>query len=361
MSRLRGTLSSVIFATAFAFMLWLSHVALAQRGTCSNIGGSGAMDVRASAESALPVAVVQFCTGTTLAIILMACFAVAAIAWIGLVRYRAPLVTVIGSIALALACAATFPYVASTDPYAYAMYGYEAMGGAAQTPIAQLHQLFPSSSIDRKDNYGPLATMEYEALAFASKGSLRRFIIVERLANLVLVFVVSGCCIVLRAPGSSRVGAALAAFHPIVIVESIAFCHGDILMVTLLSLAFVAYRRSQVVLCCVLIVLAVEVRSVAGLAFLVLLAELSFTQRLRDMWRALTSSALAALATAAISMVLFGRFSVGGSPLGESWSAPMLMLAGTVFGGKSRARDRWCASGSHRAVRGFLLHSITTL
>lgn len=300
------------------------------------------LQARSSTGLSLPVPVVQMCDNHTLPLLLVA-FALAACAGWAMMLQHMPRKWIAALCACAgLGCAIAFPYVPSTDPYAYALYGYEAAHGA--TPYAashartsdrsralnELYRLFPPGSSNRVANYGPVAVLQYQAVAFAAGDSLRRFVIFQRLCNAALLVLLAWLLRFVRPPQIGRTQAAWAAFHPLMLLESVAFGHGDILMLVLLCAALAAYRKGLPALCAALIVLGAEVRLVAALGLAVLFIELG-RRDVRGLVRSVCAAAAAFAGTAAAAMVVYGKFTFGGAPAIEAFSSPAI-LAFDAFG-----------------------------
>lgn len=290
----------------------------------------------------LPVPVVQMCDNRTLPLLLIALALTACAGWAVMLRHM-PRRWIIAACACAgLGCAIAFPYVPSTDPYAYALYGFEAAHGATpyvasharasnqSQALSRLYRFFPPGSSNRVANYGPVAVLQYQAVAFAAGERLGRFVLFQRLCNAALLVLLAWLLRLVRPPQIGRTQAAWVAFHPLMLLESVAFGHGDILMLVLLCAALAAYRSGRPALCAALVILGAEVRLVAALALAVLFIELSR----RDV-RGLVLAACAALATfagtAAAATAVYGKFTFGGAPAIEAFSSPAI-LAFDAFG-----------------------------
>jgi hypothetical protein len=303
----------------------------------------GHIQARTASGAALPVPVVQMCSDHILAIILVACTIFASLAWIGILRWAVPAPALAVCVITAAAVSLAFPYVATTDPYAYALYGFQAAHGhtpyltvqnsaaAPSTALRTLYDFFPADSTNRRANYGPAAVLEYHAAALAARDSLTRFLNLQRLVNISLICVLGWLLTLLRPPGQRKIDAAFSAFHPLLLIESVAFMHGDILMMVLLCLALLAYRKDRVAVCASLIVLAAEVRVIAGLALIAVLMQCAQDRRTRDLLKALSASSATFAATAALAIVTYHAFTLGGSPAIDAYSSP-LILAFDSFG-----------------------------
>lgn len=339
---------AVTAAAAFGYCGALAGLAIwsarALHGTaCQDVYfGYQQLQARTSVGLSLPLPVVQMCDSRLLPLLLVALTLVASAGW-AVLLVRTPRRAAVGTCAaIGLACAMLFPYVPSTDPYAYALYGYEALHGAtpyaaspasasnASHALNALYRLFPPRSSNRVANYGPVAVLQYEAVAFAAGDNLAHFIVLQRVCNAALLALLAWLLSLVRPPGTSRRRAAWIAFHPLLLLESVAFGHGDLLMLVLLCAALAAYRNRSNALCTVLIVLAAEVRLVAALALAVLFIELSRSD-VRALVRCMCATGAAFALTAAASIAYYGTFTFGGAPAIEAYSSPAI-LALDAFG-----------------------------
>jgi hypothetical protein len=342
--------AAAVYIAAFLGLGAGSARLLSTRGVCADVGAFGILQARSSLGGSLPVPVVAMCSHIALPLLLILCVIAASFAWWMLLRSGAPraVLAICGVIAAAMSL--FFPYVSTTDPYAYATYGYEAAHGISPyrqppdlprdtgAPLKTLYAFFPRGSWNRVANYGPVAVAQYDLLARIAGNSLQRFVVLSRVFNLGLL--------VLLALALRRVGGnAFVAFHPLLLIESVAFAHGDVLFLVLLAFAYVAYRRGSLVLCASLIVLATEVRAVAGLAFVVLVLALLQEERTRDLLRPVTAASIIAAISVAVSFLAYGGFTLGGSPAVAPYSAPLALAlnlhgvshTGIVLGGALQA------------------------
>lgn len=307
--------------------------------TCQDIGFAGHRDVVGSIGTSLPFPVIQFCGTTAFAVALMIVVPVAVVAWLLLVKApRALAIPVFGVLCF---CALTFPYIASSDPYAYAYYGYESVSGIrpysaapngeSNEALNRLEQLFPPGSSVRMPNYGPVALAEYALLAKTAGRSLLRFVLTARAFNLLLVLLCGFLC-ALAAPAGISHWKAFAYFaNPLVLVESVAFAHSDILMLALLLGAFVGYKSGRLALCASLIVLAMLTRSIAGLAFIPLILTVARERGLRHCFGIAAGACVTIALTALFSYAFFGGFGLGGSPAIETFSSPASVILSFVI------------------------------
>jgi hypothetical protein len=341
--RLAQPAAAALYCVLFCSLGVLSARALP--GTvCGDVYfGFREVQARSSLGLSLPVPVIQMCAGYALPLLLAGFTLAACAAWALVARARARVGTAAVCAAVALAAAIAFPYVPSTDPYAYALYGYEAMhgitpyadtvqaGSPQPEPLAKLYQFFPRPSSNRVANYGPLAVLQYEAVARVSGNSLGRFVLLLRCLNAALLLALAWLLTLLRPPGTARVQAAWVAFHPLLLLESVAFAHGDLLMIVLLCAALVLYRRGAYSLCAAVIVAAAEVRLAAALALLVLCVEVDRRYGISRLVRTVAAAAATLGVSAAASIVAYGSFTLGGAPAIEAFSSPAI-LAFNAFG-----------------------------
>jgi hypothetical protein len=155
----------------------------------------------------------------------------------------------------------------------------------------------------------------------------------------------------LRAPGTGRLQSAFVAFHPLVLIESIAFVHGDILMIVLLCAALAAYRKGAVEACALLIALATEVRVIAGLALLVLVMKAAQERDARSVLRALGASSLTVALTGGWAIASLGTFALGGSPALGPYTSPMLL----TFNAAAASMHHIALGGASQAIAGLAI------
>lgn len=330
--------AAILYALAFAALGAVSSFYAPYKGVCSDFIGFRSLHASSSYGASLPIPVVQMCSGIVLPALLIAGCIVASLAWIALRKYLPSTWVLVTCIGVALLAALWFPYIATTDPYAYALYGYEAKAGlgpysskdnctsaGCHEPLSTLYRLFPSGSSQRSANYGPLAIAEYQLIATVAGNSLRNFLLYMRLLNALLLLTIAWACLHIRRE-SSGVTAAFTVFHPLMMLESVSFLHGDVLMLSLLCGAAVAYSKRSIAMCALLIVLAAEVRAVAGLAMIVLLIRMFDERDLRATVTAILTASAATLLTGLASLRTYGTFTAGASPAVDSFSSPMVLL-----------------------------------
>lgn len=337
MNGFRGAIAAIAYAAILAALSFSSLRFIHQHGVCSDVSVLGHVYARSAIGALLPIPVIQLCSDVTAASLLILGVVAASCAWAAAMRWTPRAWVLIPCMTAGTLSCAFFPYIATTDPYAYAVYGYEALLGQnpysssqqavkSSSPALQtLYGFFPSGSVDRTANYGPAAVLQYREIARASGGSLGRFVMLGRFTNVVLLLVLAWLLMLLRAPGTGRLRSALVAFHPLMLVESIAFVHGDVLMLVLLCAALAAYRKNAIEICAVLIVLGMEVRVIAGLALVVLLMKAGQERDMRTIFRAACASAFAVALTAIPTLAAYGTFTLGGSPALGPYTSPMVL------------------------------------
>jgi hypothetical protein len=337
--RMRAAAAASAYCLSFVALALFSAKALPAHGSCQDIYFAvHHVEARSSIGASLPVPVIQMCAGSALPALLVVLTIAASLAWIAVLRWMPRTWVLCACAFTAIAVSTSFAYVPSTDPYAYALYGYKAAHGASpytatdtasngspSNVLAALYEFFPRGSTDRIANYGPAALFEYETIAYAAGDSLHRFVILLRGANACLVIILAWLLSMLRPPGVSRSRAAWVAFHPLVLLESVAFAHGDLLMIVLLCAAFAAYRKGALSSCAMLIVAAAEVRMTAGLALLVLAVEVERRYGFSRVLRTAAAAAATLGVSAAASMIAYGSFTLGGAPALEAYSSPMML------------------------------------
>jgi hypothetical protein len=297
-------------------------------------------------RSLTPIPVIQNAPGAwPLLLGLIVAFVIAYFAYDRILRakdLRAPFVW--GAFGIGIIAALAVPFFPTSDPYAYAMYALEAgplhldpylthvLPATASSWSAPLSAIFPDTqSYVRVSNYGPVAAFAYGLLAWPlSHAPLSVFLYAERLFGALLV-ALTGYALSRSAPGEQglrRVASFI--LNPLVILELIAFAHGDALMMVFLAFAFAAWKRGAVGAAAALCVLALATRSVAVLALGALFLALLRTDR-TALPRAFVGAALAGTSIALASFALYGEVSLGGVPAFNRFSAPLVMLASQFF------------------------------
>lgn len=360
---LKGGAAAAAYCAVPAALGWASLYFLPHPGSCIDVTAFGHIQARTGIGMLLPVPVIQFCSSEIAAAMLILGIVAASCAWAAVLRRTRHAWFIASCMAAGILGSLFFPYIATTDPYAYAVYGYEALLGqnpyvapshSPQTrsqALNALYKFFPSGSVDRTANYGPVAVLQYREIARASRDSLARFILLGRMTNAALVLILAWLLMLLRAPGTSRLQSAFVAFHPLVLLESIAFFHGDILMLVLLCAALLAYRKGAIEVCAVLIVLAAEVRAIAGVALVVLLMKAAQERETRTVLRAAIASSAAGALTAAASIAAYGTFTLGGSPAIGPYTSPMLL----AFNAGSASLRHIALGGAAQALAGLAI------
>jgi hypothetical protein len=329
-------------------VLWVTAVCALVAGSslAQNFALNGRVWVHIGNQRLTPIPILQDSIDAwPLFVLYFAAFGLSSVAYLAILRVRRLRTGhVWGAFALGSIAACAVPFFPVDDPYAYALYALEA-GPLDLNPYA-VHSLAPVTSnwssalmailpdpndYVRHCNYGPLHAFAYAALAFPlAQFPLVTFLYAERLFGALCV-AVTGLALARSAPAGESAGrAACYVLNPLVLYEFVSFAHGDALMLVLLALAFVAWRRAAYFWAGALCIAALATRSVAALALVALLMTLDRTQP-RALGRALAGAALAALVIGGASFARFGTVSLGGLPAFNPFSAP-LVFAATVLG-----------------------------
>ena len=327
--------ASYLFSLAAASTV--SALMLRARPVCADIPFAGGIAVRTSAGPSLPIPALQNCAGqgAFLAAVLIAACVAASFAWLALNARKPPAAFCAGLYVTAAALGMGFPYVSTTDAYAYAMYGYEAgvmhvspyrpqdLRASPDVQYRALAQLFPNPSAGvRTANYGPLFVALYAGLAQLAHGSLRAAILLERAL----------CAAALLVAGAALGRVAFVALAPFAIFELVAFAHADAIVLALLALAWLAFARGRTALCAIAIVGAGEVKAIALLALVALAIELWRRRERLALLHAASGAAAALAISAVLSLAAFGTFSLGGAPAIAPFSSPAMLLAAAIGG-----------------------------
>ncbi len=295
----------------------------------------------------MPIAVVQFCEhAAPIFGLFYAGYVLAALGTLLLLfaRVSGKALGVLTVAAMLLAIA--MPFVPNTDPYAYALYAYEAFV-LKQSPFFQQHlhtvtpaaavlvSLFPADeSRIRIANYGPIFAALY-SVAIGPFGflSVKAMLIAERVLG---AFAVLALAVLLSMTQERRIEKQRAfvaiALNPLVLFQSVSFTHGDVIMLALLAGAYVLYQRKHFLACAAVCVLATEVRFVALAAILVLLRELLFTKRYRDAAGAVIATAITFGATWLFAEWTFGVFRLSGANAFANFYTPGTLITGLLLG-----------------------------
>lgn len=313
------------------------------RPICADIPFFGGIAVRTSAGPSLAIPAVQNCAsqGAFLAAVLIAGCLAATFAWRAINARTPTAAFCAGLYVTAAAVGMGFPYVSTTDAYAYAMYGYEAgvmhvspyrpqdLRGAPDAGYRALATLFPDPAAGvRTANYGPFFVALYAGVARLAHGSLRTAILLQRAL----------CAGALLIAGAALGRIAFVALAPFAIFELVAFAHADAIVLAFLAMAWLAFRRGRMELCALAIVAAGEVKGIALLALLALAIELWRRRERGALLKAGAAASAAIGVSAALSYAAFGTFSLGGAPAIAPFSSPAMLLA-ALAGGSSAAID----------------------
>jgi hypothetical protein len=324
--------------------MWMLVVSALLVGSALAVGvaPNGRVFLQIADRGQEPIPILQDSTeGWPVFLMYLVAFVISSVAYIAILRLprlRAEHVCISFIVGAIAACA--LPFFTVADPYAYALYALEA-GPLGLNPYA-VHSLAPTAShwssalmaifSNRNDyirhcNYGPLHVFAYAALALPlAHFPLVMFLYAERLFGAFCV-AVTGLALARNAPvGESARRAAMYVLHPLVLFEFVAFAHGDALMLALLVVAFVAWRRAACGTAGALCVAALTVRSVAALGLVALLVTVARTQR-RALGRVVAGATVAALIIGSASFLRFGTVSLGGLPAFNPFSAPFVFAA----------------------------------
>jgi alpha-1,6-mannosyltransferase len=303
---------------------------------------SGRISAHVSEPTLLPVALVQNSAAVwpwyALAFV---GFAILALASETLARTQR-LIDVWRLFAVAAVAAVALPCLPTTDPYAYALNGYVAgpLHADPWTPGplpasgwgATLAQMFPDAdALVRRCNYGPVFVAVYASLALVFHAlPLGVFIAIERVFCALCV-AGAGLAVMRAAPvgssGASRVARLL--LNPLVVLELVAFAHGEALLLALLGAAFLAWTRRTYEWAAALTVLAAGVRSVAVLAVVALLLA-AWRMDARRLPRIVAAVVATCVVMFGFPGIVYHDVSLGGLPLFNPWSAPFIFAAGAL-------------------------------
>jgi hypothetical protein len=314
-------------------------------GGCHDVGTPALIFARTSIGTTLPVPVVQQCTNALP--LFLSYYAGYLTAFAGMIALTRTAVTRRALAALtcaAVLCALALPFAPNTDPYAYAMYAYEAavlhnspyvvndLAGAGAMAHSFAY-LFPRDGNPiRADQYGPVFTAVY-ALAVGPFGhvSLGAMIVAERILGAALLLLLGFLVSTSARPGEKRSAFVLVALNPLLLFESISFAHGDVAMLALLAGAYLAFKNNRLAGCAALCVLAAEVRVVAIVSLAVLMAELLRRCRYRDAIVALTTAAISFAISDALSHAVFGTFRLSGAIFHSTLDSPLSIISAGVL------------------------------
>jgi hypothetical protein len=212
------------------------------------------------------------------------------------------------------------PFVPNADPYSYAFAAYVPFVlkqspyaphalGALPAQAATLAWLLPGQHNPlRTANYGPVFIGLY-ALAVGPFGyiSLKAMLLAQRVLGAVLLLLFGTMLTRLQPDAVSKRRVFIATvLNPLLLFETVAFTHGDIVMMVFLVGAFSLYRRNWIAPCAAVCVLAAETRVVAAVALVVLVADLLHHRRYAAAGAAAASAIITAFAVSAIGERLLG-------------------------------------------------------
>jgi hypothetical protein len=339
---MQDAVPAFVWAGAFALLAAVCAAALPWLGATYDFYRGGTIQGHVTERSAMPLLVAQNGAGNMLLFVALAgCYWLAFAAYERLLRRFEPRVAVAAFAAGALAAVA-LPVLPTSDPYAYALYALEVAlhlnpyvahaSGLTGPWAASLSTLFPNSHAPvRVCYYGPVFALAYGALgALLQHAPLLVFLLAERMLG-VLCIALAALGFAFAVPGETGAGRARRAFafalHPLVVLEFVAFAHGDGMMLAALAWAYAAWRRGRVASAGALCAVAVCTRSVALVAVAALLVVLVRSDR-RAALRAAGGFAATMAGLALLSELRLGAFSIGGQQAFFSpTSAPLIVVA----------------------------------
>lgn len=328
----------VVFAAASGMAL--GHV------RCTDlIAPDGTIYAALSTGPRLPVPSIQSCHASAMPLFAVLALAYAALTWLWmkLLAFDLP-VWMLGALAVTVnAVAIAFPYVSTTDAYAYALYAYEA-GVLHLSPYAahvlpanaltaSLNALFPTLSSDvRLLNYGPSFALAYAAVGSAFGRTLPSLIYGERFFS-ALCGTLTAVFLALASERNDRKRVVTAiVLSPLLLIEGVAFAHADLLMLVLLAAAYLAWHRGANWGAGALAGAAMGARSIAVIA---LAGAFVYAVKSGNRARAfplLAGAAVALCGLAAVSYLAFGTVSFGGGAALDPYGSPMAMAANLLGG-----------------------------
>lgn len=315
----------------------------------------------------LPIPALQSCrgSGAPVFVTLALSFALLSWLWIRMIALQLPLTVIAATACITSAIAIFFPYVSTTDAYAYALYAYEA-GVLHLSPYAahvlpandvarSFDALFPTVNSDiRVMNYGPVVAFTYGAIGAVFGKSLTLLIFGERLLSAVCVGL-TAFVFASAVPQTERRRSLTALWlSPLLLVEGVGFTHGDVLMLLFLAAAYAAFKRNAWAAAGVLIALAAGTRSVALLAAFAAFAYLFKTERRTALFLS-GGFAVTLGALGVASFLVFGTVSFGGGAALDPFGSPIAILV-NLFGGVNYEHS--VIAAGVQAAAGFTLAAI---
>lgn len=345
--RARAIAGSALLIGGMAAIVLAGGVMRHSAGPCLDIGFGAHLFARTSIGPQLPLPLLQSCTrGGLLAGALYAGFATAFLGMLLVLQARVSRTLLVALTAAAISAAMLVPFVPNIDPYAYAFYAYESFV-LRLSPYAAHHLiaadaagrtfalLFPEGANPlRVSTYGPLFSGIYALLIGPLfTVSLGTALLGERLLGAAALLALAALLSSIAAgPGRRQKIFAAIALNPLLLLESVSFAHGDVIMLALLAAALVLYRKQRFAWAAVCCVLAVETRSIAILALIVLFVELLRRRAYRPCAFAAGAAMLALAITAAASFYAFGAFRLAGPFLYADRGAPGTVLSALLGG-----------------------------
>jgi len=333
-----------LYLAVWALLSFASGIALRHVRCADLTAPDGTIYAALSAGPHMPIPAIQSChaSGAPLFVVLALCYALLTWLWFRLTAASLPL-RVTAGIALAVyAVALFFPYVSTTDAYAYALYAYEAgmlhlspyaaHALPSSGPGALLNALFPTPASDvRVLNYGPSFAVAYAIVGALFGRSAASLVYGERLLS-ALCIAATGAFLAAASPPEQRRSILTAVLlSPLFLIEGVAFAHADVLMLAFLACAYYFFKRGSFAVMGAAIGAATGARSVALLA-----AIAGFSYLLKTNRRAAPAFAggvaVSLLALAALSAGAFHSVSFGGGAALDPFGSPALILANLAGG-----------------------------
>lgn len=353
-----------LYLAVWALLSCASGIALRQVRCADLTAPDGTIYAALSAGPYMPIPAIQSChaSGAPLFVILALCYALLTWLWFRLAAASLPLRVTAGIALAVFAVALFFPYVSTTDAYAYALYAYEAgilhvspyaaHALPASGPGAVLNALFPTPSSDvRVLNYGPSFAIVYSIVGAVFGRSAALLIYGERLLSMLCIAATGFFLAAASRPEQRPSILTTVLLSPLVLIEGVAFAHGDVLMLAFLACAYYFFKRGSYAAMGIAIGAATGARSVALLAAIAGFAYLFKTNR-RATPQFIGGVAASLLALAALSAAAFHSVSFGGGAALDPFGSPALILA-NLAGGISFPHS--IAAAGVQAALGFAL------
>jgi len=338
-------MAAIAYLAAWAAFFALSAIALGGVHGCSDLPSpNGSIYVALSRGPALPVPAVQGCyaSAAPLFIVLALAYAALTALWLRLQHTHISTGVIVLLAVPAAILAIVFPYVSTSDAYAYALYAYE-MGVLHLSPYAAhaipvtdtgatFAQLFPDARADiRVMNYGPVFAAAYAAIGAICGSSVKALIYGERVFSELCIIATALLISRARAVVLPRQALVLVLLSPLLLVEGVCFAHADAFMLALLCAAWLCWERDRPLEAGAFIGLAIGVRSVA--LFALIAAAYCAYRGGRSQLVPVLGGALGTIALcAAASYAVFGTVSFGGGAAIDPFGSPAAVVVNLIGG-----------------------------